>query len=110
MSLLQLLGIAMRYEKVLVRIQGGFVLDHVVKWNAAAPGADVAAVRQNLGMLVENGTISPDVNSTTTRTWGTTVGNTTFVVQLPGPANNTAEWSKAFGSKPIEVEVVTPKE
>jgi len=52
---------------------------NVVKWNATAPGADVAAVRQNLGMLVENGTISPDVNSTTTRTWGKTVGNTTFV-------------------------------
>ncbi len=51
----------------------------VVKWNAAAPGPDVAAVRQNLGMLVENGKISPDVNSTTTRTWGKTVGNPTFV-------------------------------
>jgi hypothetical protein len=51
----------------------------VVRWNAAAPGPGVAAVRQNLGMLVENGKISPDVNSTTTRTWGKTVGNTTFV-------------------------------
>lgn len=51
----------------------------VVKWNGSAPGPDVAAVRQNLGMLVENGTISPDVNSTTTRTWGKTVGNPTFV-------------------------------
>ena len=51
----------------------------VVRWNATAPGPDVAAVRQNLGMLVENGKISPDVNSTTTRTWGKTVGNATFV-------------------------------
>ncbi|MEP7035489.1 MAG: phosphodiester glycosidase family protein [Actinomycetota bacterium] len=51
----------------------------VVKWNAAAPAPGVAAVRQNLGMLVENGQISPDVNSKTTRTWGKTVGNTTFV-------------------------------
>lgn len=50
----------------------------VVKWNATAPGPDVAAVRQNLGMLVDHGTISPDVNSTT-RTWGKTVGNATFV-------------------------------
>ena len=50
----------------------------VVKWNATAPGPDVAAVRQNLGMLVDHGTISPDVNSTT-RTWGNTVGNATFV-------------------------------
>ena len=51
----------------------------VLKWNAPAPGPGVAAVRQNLGMLVENGKISPDVNSTTTRTWGKTVRNTTFV-------------------------------
>ena len=51
----------------------------VVKWSAAAPGPDVAAVRQNLGMLVDHGTISPDVNSTTTRTWGKTVGNPIFV-------------------------------
>jgi len=51
----------------------------VVRWNGAAPGPDVAAVRQNLGMLVENGKISPEVNSTTTRTWGKTVGNPTFV-------------------------------
>jgi len=51
----------------------------VVKWTETAPGPGVAAVRQNLGMLVENGKISPDVNSTTTRTWGKTVGNTTFV-------------------------------
>jgi len=36
-------------------------------------------VRQNLGMLVENGKISPEVDSTTTRTWGKTVGNPTFV-------------------------------
>ena len=51
----------------------------VLKWNGAAPGPEVAAVRQNLGMLVEGGKISADVNSTTTRTWGKTVGNTTFV-------------------------------
>jgi len=49
------------------------------RWNAATPGPDVAAVRQNLGLLVENGAISPDVNSRTTRTWGKTVGDTTFV-------------------------------
>ena len=52
---------------------------NVVRWNAATPGPDVAAVRQNLGLLVENGAISPDVNSGTTRTWGKTVGNATFV-------------------------------
>ena len=51
----------------------------VAKWEGTAPGPDVAAVRQNLGLLVENGTISPDVNSTTTRTWGKTVGDHTYV-------------------------------
>ena len=51
----------------------------VVKWNGASPGPDVAAVRQNLGLLVDNGAITPDVNSTTTSTWGATVGNATYV-------------------------------
>jgi len=51
----------------------------VVKWQATKPGPDVAAVRQNLGLLVENGKITPDVTSTTTRTWGKTVGDQTFV-------------------------------
>jgi len=51
----------------------------VVKWNAATPGPDVAAVRQNLGLLVDHGTISPDTDSTTTKTWGKTIGNPTYV-------------------------------
>jgi len=51
----------------------------VARWNSATPGPDVAAVRQNLGLLVDNGAITPDVNSTTTRTWGATVGNATYV-------------------------------
>src|SRR5450631_286818 len=51
----------------------------VVRWNGASPGPDVAAVRQNLGLLVDNGTITPDVNSTTASTWGATVGNATYV-------------------------------
>jgi hypothetical protein len=51
----------------------------VVNWNAAAPGPNVAAVRQNLGMLVDNGIISPLVDSTTTTTWGATLGNKTYV-------------------------------
>jgi hypothetical protein len=51
----------------------------VVRWRGANPGPDVAAVRQNLGLLVDNGAITPDVNSTTTRMWGATVGNQTFV-------------------------------
>ena len=51
----------------------------VVKWNGARPGPDVSAVRQNLGLLVDNGTLSPDVDSTTTNTWGKTLGNKTYV-------------------------------
>ncbi len=51
----------------------------VVKWSGETPGPDVAAVRQNLGLLVDNATITPDVDSTTTRTWGATVGNRTYV-------------------------------
>jgi len=39
----------------------------------------VAAVRQNLGMLVDNGVIASDVDSTTTNTWGRTIGNPSFV-------------------------------
>jgi uncharacterized protein YigE (DUF2233 family) len=51
----------------------------VVKWDGAAPGPDVAAVRQNLGLLVDNGAISPNVDSPTTRDWGATIGNATYV-------------------------------
>ena len=51
----------------------------VTSWSGAAPGPDVAAVRQNLGMLVDNGQIAPDIDSTTTRTWGKTIGNATYV-------------------------------
>jgi len=48
-------------------------------WGAATPSPDIAAVRQNLGLLVDNGAITPDVNSPTTSTWGATVGNKTYV-------------------------------
>jgi hypothetical protein len=51
----------------------------VAAWNDAKPGPDVAAVRQNLGLLVDNGVITPDVDSTTTSTWGFTLGNKTYV-------------------------------
>src|SRR5450759_2239440 len=51
----------------------------VARWNSATPGPDVAAVRQNLGLLVDNGAITSDVNSPTTKTWGATVGNKTYV-------------------------------
>ena len=51
----------------------------VVRWNGQSPGREVAAVRQNLGLLVDQGSITPDVSSTTTSTWGATVGNATYV-------------------------------
>jgi hypothetical protein len=51
----------------------------VVNWGTASPGPDVAAVRQNLGLLVDHGVITPDVDSTTTSTWGFTLGNKTYV-------------------------------
>jgi Phosphodiester glycosidase len=51
----------------------------VVKWNRGTPGPDVAAVRQNLGLLVDNGAISPNVDSPTTSDWGKTIGNATYV-------------------------------
>jgi hypothetical protein len=51
----------------------------VVKWTGATPGPEVAAVRQNLSMLVEGGTISPYIDSTSTNAWGKTVGNATYV-------------------------------
>jgi Phosphodiester glycosidase len=51
----------------------------VVRWNAGTPGPEVAAVRQNLDLMVDNGAITAEVTNGTTRTWGNTVGNATFV-------------------------------
>ena len=48
----------------------------VVRWNAATPGPDVAAVRQNLTLLVENGSITADVDNAS---WGATLGGGTYV-------------------------------
>ena len=51
----------------------------VIRWGGSQPGPNVAAVRQNLGLLVDNGKITPDVDSPTTSTWGATLGNKTYV-------------------------------
>jgi Phosphodiester glycosidase len=51
----------------------------VVRWNGGNPGADVAAVRQNLGLLLDHGMLTPEVDNSTTSTWGNTVGNATYV-------------------------------
>lgn len=52
---------------------------NVANWNSPTPGPDVAAVRQNLVLLIDNGVISPTVNSPSTTTWGATLGNKTYV-------------------------------
>ncbi|HEX8972066.1 phosphodiester glycosidase family protein [Oryzihumus sp.] len=52
----------------------------VVKWGRDARlGPDVVAVRQNLDLLVDGGRLSPDLDSTTTSTWGKTLGNRAYV-------------------------------
>ncbi len=52
---------------------------NVGAWPGGTPGNNVAAVRQNLSLLIENGKISPLVGSTKTNAWGRTVGNASFV-------------------------------
>jgi hypothetical protein len=48
----------------------------VVNWQAATPGPDIAAVRQNLTLLVDNSAITAAVNSAS---WGATLGGLTYV-------------------------------
>jgi hypothetical protein len=51
----------------------------VVKWSAASPGPDVAAVRQNLVLLVNNGSITPEVYNQTQASWGLTFTGASYV-------------------------------
>jgi uncharacterized protein YigE (DUF2233 family) len=55
----------------------------VQSWPGGTPGKGVAAVRQNLAMLVENGQVNPLVNTTDEpteeATWGYTVGVSAYV-------------------------------
>jgi hypothetical protein len=44
----------------------------IVKWGTSPPGSDVAAVRQNLVLLVDNGVVPPAVDDPHTAVWGTT--------------------------------------
>ncbi len=71
----------------------------VVKWNATTPGPDVAAVRQNLGMLVENGAISPDVNSRTTRTWARPWVTPPTCGAQPWESARTVRWCSWWGPR-----------
>jgi hypothetical protein len=51
----------------------------VVKWSAASPGPDVAAVRQSLVLLVDNGSITPEVYNQTQASWGLTFTGASYV-------------------------------
>jgi uncharacterized protein YigE (DUF2233 family) len=48
-------------------------------WPGGTPGSDVAAVRQNLDMVIENGVVSPAVTQASAAVWGKTVGNAAYV-------------------------------
>ncbi|MDQ2852155.1 MAG: phosphodiester glycosidase family protein [Actinomycetota bacterium] len=48
-------------------------------WPGGAPGKYVAAVRQNLRLMVQGGKISPLVTNPSRSVWGKTVGNASFV-------------------------------
>lgn len=60
----------------------------VESWPGGDPGSDVAAVRQNLVLLVDHGQITPEVGSDDAKVWGATVGNKAYV------------WRSAVGTKP----------
>ncbi len=59
----------------------------VQSWPGGEPGQGVAAVRQNLVLLVDNGQVTPEVASDNPKTWGVTVGNKAYV------------WRTAVGTK-----------
>lgn len=48
-------------------------------WAGGTPGKNVAAVRQNLRLMVQDGKISPLVGNPSKSVWGKTVGNASFV-------------------------------
>ena len=48
----------------------------VVRWSGASPGRNVAAVRQNLTLLVDRGRVTPEVDSAS---WGATLGGGAYV-------------------------------
>jgi Phosphodiester glycosidase len=52
----------------------------IQRWtHGSAVPRGIDAVRQNLDLLVDAGTISSTINSSNTRTWGRTVGNAAYV-------------------------------
>lgn len=61
---------------------------YVESWPGGTPGPGIAAVRQNLKLLIHNGVISPAVAKANASAWGTTVGNLKYV------------WRSAIGIRP----------
>ena len=51
----------------------------VEAWPGGSPSSDIAAVRQNLDLVIENGVISPAVSQASAAVWGKTVGNAAYV-------------------------------
>ena len=51
----------------------------VERWPGGSPSTGTAAVRQNLSLLIDHGSVSPLVHSGSTRAWGKTVGNAAYV-------------------------------
>lgn len=51
----------------------------VEAWPGGTPGPGIAAVRQNLDLVIQNGVISPAVTQANAIAWGATVGNHAFV-------------------------------
>jgi Phosphodiester glycosidase len=51
----------------------------VEAWPGGTPASDIAAVRQNLDMVIQDGAISPAVSQASAGVWGKTVGNAAFV-------------------------------
>ncbi len=51
----------------------------VEAWPGGAPHGHIAAVRQNLHLLIDQGVTTPLVANSSTKVWGRTVGNKAFV-------------------------------
>lgn len=48
-------------------------------WPGGTPAPGIAAVRQNLDMVIENGVVSPAVTQASASVWGKTIGNAAYV-------------------------------
>jgi len=51
----------------------------VESWPGGTPSPDIASVRQNLDMVIENGVVSPAVSQASASVWGKTIGNAAYV-------------------------------